>query len=101
MSPNDIPPRDLRVTTIEIDGQTLVVLSHATQAPDDVLGGLPASEREVLRHVLEGRSQQEIAGLRGTSPRTVAKQIERAYRRLGVRSKAELAALIADRRGPA
>jgi DNA-binding CsgD family transcriptional regulator len=40
--------------------------------------------------VVAGRSNTEIAAARGTSPRTVAKQLERIYARVGVSSRAEL-----------
>ncbi|HRI07636.1 MAG TPA: helix-turn-helix transcriptional regulator [Nannocystaceae bacterium] len=39
-----------------------------------------------------GASNEEIARRRGTSPRTVEKQVASCLRRLGVRSRAELIA---------
>ncbi|HLK36962.1 MAG TPA: helix-turn-helix transcriptional regulator [Polyangiaceae bacterium] len=57
------------------------------------LGSLSASERCVAELVLEGRSNNEIAGLRSTSVRTVANQIAAVFRKLNVRSRRELHAL--------
>jgi DNA-binding NarL/FixJ family response regulator len=91
------PGPDVRVVTLEIEGEDLIVLSHPIDAyPSGLLDELTAAERQVLSLVLDGWSQSQIATERGTSPRTVAKQIECAYRRLGVGSKAALAALWAS-----
>jgi DNA-binding CsgD family transcriptional regulator len=60
---------------------------------------LPASlstaEREVVRAVLAGRSNLEIADMRGTSAKTVGNQLHAIYRKLGVGSRSELAAMLA------
>jgi DNA-binding NarL/FixJ family response regulator len=53
---------------------------------------LSATERCVVSEVLGGKSNAEIAQARGTSTRTVANQIANAFRKLGVRSRGELAA---------
>jgi DNA-binding NarL/FixJ family response regulator len=45
--------------------------------------------------MLEGRSNAEIARDRGTCARTVANQIASMFRKLGVQSRAELAATAA------
>jgi len=42
--------------------------------------------------VLEGQSTASVAQARGTSPRTIANQIATIFRKLGVSSRAELAA---------
>lgn len=52
--------------------------------------GLTPAEHAIVVHVVAGRSNAEIATARGTSPRTVAKQLERIYARVGVGSRAEL-----------
>nr|HEX4315819.1 LuxR C-terminal-related transcriptional regulator [Kofleriaceae bacterium] len=82
------PPRDLRTTRLQVGGDTYVVVSYPD--PSDKL--TPA-ERSVVQHVLEGASAAAIAAVRGTSVRTVHKQLESAYRKLGVTSRAELATL--------
>lgn len=88
-------PRDLRVTHCTLEGEHLVILSHpAVTSPDETLAMLSQAEREVVSYILDGFTQAEVAMLRGTSPRTIAKQLESAYRRLGVSSRAELLVLI-------
>jgi len=53
---------------------------------------LTTAERGVVTALLEGRSYAEIAGGRGTSIDTVAKQASSAFRKLGVSSRSELVA---------
>ena len=50
--------------------------AHATH-PE--LARLTRAERDVFTSVLEGRSNDEIAARRRTSPRTVANQLARVY----------------------
>jgi DNA-binding NarL/FixJ family response regulator len=59
------------------------------QAPDP---SLTSAERQVVEHVLSGRSNAAIARARSTSSRTVANQLAAIYRKLGVSSRWELAA---------
>jgi len=115
-SPVDLPsrpsgagvrvPDNIHLSDIEIDGVVYKILSHPLEAdaragasPPLVLPGvsLTATDREIASRLLAGWSQAEVARARGTSPRTVAKQIEVLYRKVGVRSRAELAALLAGR----
>ncbi len=96
----------LRAEWVEVDGVELLLLSHdaeppAVQVADEGLFGLSPAELSVTRQILLGRSNAEIAATRGTSPRTVAKQVERIFARLGVSSRAELCALEAQHRGRA
>lgn len=65
----------------------LVMLSHPTGASE-----LTAAEIAVVTGVLQGKSNAELARVRKTTLRTVAKQVESALRKLGVRSRSELAA---------
>ena len=51
---------------------------------------LTPREREVLQLVTEGKSNKEIAGLTGTSPKTVETHRARIMRKLEARSLAEL-----------
>jgi len=72
----------------------LVVASFPLPAP---LRGPPgpaltAAEREVAAALIEGRSYADIARRRRRSVNTVAKQASSAFRKLGVSSRAELAA---------
>lgn len=54
---------------------------------------LTESELEVVTLTESGLSTRAIAERRGTSPRTVAKQLTSIYTKLGVRSRRELLAL--------
>jgi DNA-binding CsgD family transcriptional regulator len=51
---------------------------------------LSPREREVVRHVVDGRSSKEIAALLQTSPKTVEKQRRDAMRKLEVSNVAAL-----------
>ena len=54
------------------------------------------AERFVASRALEGKSNAEIAVERRRSVRTVAKQVASAFRKLGVGSRFELAALLRE-----
>jgi DNA-binding CsgD family transcriptional regulator len=78
---------------LDYEGDVIVVMSY--EVPDwEFPPGLTITERAVLRAMLNGASQQEIASARGVSYRTVANQIASAYGKLGVGSRAEVAALL-------
>ena len=53
---------------------------------------LTDAEREVLAAILAGSTNQDIARRRQASAQTVAKQVQSVFRKLGVRSRSELAA---------
>ena len=55
-------------------------------------GSLSATEREIVRLARRGRTNREIAGELDVSPKTVEWNLTRIYRKLGVRSRTELAA---------
>lgn len=59
--------------------------------------GLTSAEQEVLALVLDGYDNGSIAERRGTSARTTANQIASIFRKVGVASRAELAAEISRR----
>lgn len=83
-------PTDLRATQVRLGDRPYVLLSF----PKEVSGtdALTTAERQVVLAVLAGLSNAEVARLRGSSPRTIANQLARIYRKLGVSSRAELAA---------
>jgi DNA-binding CsgD family transcriptional regulator len=56
--------------------------------------GLTDRERQIVRLVADGRTNAAIARTLDVSPRTVAKHLEHAYRKLGVTSRAAAAARI-------
>ena len=53
---------------------------------------LNESEQRIARRVAAGRRNREIAGELGLSAKTVEWHLSRIYRKLGVRSRTELAA---------
>jgi DNA-binding NarL/FixJ family response regulator len=52
---------------------------------------LTQTERQIAELAADGRSNREIAGELFVSERTVEANLTRAYRKLGVRSRTELA----------
>jgi DNA-binding NarL/FixJ family response regulator len=89
-------PEDLRVARVA-GGALIVSVPITTDSDGDPLVALSPAQRAVVELVAAGNSNAEIAAMRGTSVRTVAKQIEAAYRRLGLGSRAELGAFWAAR----
>jgi DNA-binding NarL/FixJ family response regulator len=65
------------------------------------LGGvdaLTASERRVAAFAAEGQSNRDIAQALFVTPKTVEVHLSNAYRKLGIRSRRELASALAERR---
>lgn len=61
---------------------------------DDVLAPLTAAERQVAWLVAEGLTSREIAERLYVSPRTVDAHLANSYRKLGIRNRSRLAALM-------
>ena len=81
---------DLAAHTFSAGGQEFLVLSYSL-AMNEPPADLTDAERAVVAAVLEGRTNAAIASMRGTSPRTIANQVAAVFRKLGVRSRTELA----------
>jgi DNA-binding CsgD family transcriptional regulator len=64
------------------------------RAPDE----LTASERRVAELVASGLTNREVASAAFMSPKTVQANLTRVYRKLGIRSRAELGARMAEAR---
>ncbi|MCC6625201.1 MAG: helix-turn-helix transcriptional regulator [Deltaproteobacteria bacterium] len=94
-NPAAAPSPELRAVEVEIDGVRYVALSYpvAPAWPD-----LSRAEREIADALVDGWSHAQIATVRDTSPRTVGKQVERLYRKLGVQSRSELAVRLSGAR---
>ena len=75
----------------ELDGETLAVSSSAL-LDGERLAPLTEAEREIALLLVRGATNREIALQRGSAERTVANQIQSLFRKLGVASRAELAA---------
>ena len=56
-----------------------------------LLGDLTPTERRIAALVTRGRSNKEIAATMFVTPKTVGTQLSRIYRKVGVRSRTELA----------
>lgn len=63
--------------------------------PTSPVAVLSEAETRILAELVTGRSNREIATRRGTSLRTVTNQVSAVFRKLGVRSRAEVALLLA------
>lgn len=84
------PPKNLRVE-YSGDAQTVAIFSFDVDDADKTTE-LTSAEREVALLALSGKSNGEIAEARHCSVRTVANQLQSVFRKLGIRSRAELAA---------
>lgn len=80
-----------RVSYLDVGGETLAVLSVPLGSACD-LSALTVAERDVAERASTGVSNRAIARARGTSERTVANQLASIFGKLGVGSRAELAA---------
>ena len=87
-----VTPKNLRVE-YSGDGQTVAILSFDVDDTDKT-GELTSAERDVALLALAGKSNNEIAEARHCSVRTVANQLQSVFRKLGIRSRAELAAKV-------
>jgi len=85
------PPAGTRASRGHAGAVEVVVLSWPVgKGEPDPMALLSEAEREVAALLLAGHDRARIAEWRGTSRRTVDKQIERLYRKLGVGSRSEL-----------
>ncbi|MFD1940162.1 ATP-binding protein [Nonomuraea mangrovi] len=71
-------------------------LSQAEPTAANLLDRLTSQEVQVVRLAVEGGSSREIAAQLFLSPRTVEHHLYRAFRKLGIRSRRELARLDID-----
>jgi DNA-binding CsgD family transcriptional regulator len=87
-------PTGLTGVSVRAGRETYVVLSFPIQPTPELPTALTRAERAVVELVLEGKRAPEIARVRDVSLRTVANQLQSAYRKLGVSSRGELARLL-------
>lgn len=92
-APRPVPPEGMRATTLHHEGVDYVVVSYPIR-PRPGLERLSPSEREIAALVLRGESNAAIARARGVAVRTVANQLASMFRKLGVGSRVELAAIV-------
>lgn len=86
------PPRVPRGLEVLIGDDEIIVAFPIEGGKD---AALTIAESEVVRDMLAGLSNAAIARSRGRSARTIANQVASILRKLGVRSRVELAARMA------
>jgi len=77
-------------------GRELRAGGEAVRGREPSIARLTPQETQVVRLVAEGRSNQDVAARLFLSPRTVAYHLYKAYPKLGVSSRTELAGLDLD-----
>lgn len=80
----------VRLVEIALRGENLLVGTYPL-ADARAISGLSEAERQVAGLLVSGATNADIAQRRGTSERTVANQVQSIFRKLGARSRAELA----------
>ena len=87
----DEVPAGLRATWIAPDA----LIAFSIPIPDQALAWpqLSPAERATVELALQGLSTAAIGERRNVTARTAARQLDSAYRKLGVQSRGELAAL--------
>lgn len=76
-------------------GQDYLLLGYSMRRAAAAFADLTAAELEVAKGIVEGLTMRALAQRRGVSERTIANQLARVYRKLGVGSRYELAARVA------
>lgn len=93
------PPAGLTLSHVSVGGEPLLVFSWPIEDADlPALEALTPAEREVVRLLAAGCTDEEIATARSTSRRTVNNQCASIYRKLGVSSRRELWSHLRSRR---
>jgi DNA-binding CsgD family transcriptional regulator len=77
----------------ELDGDEYMVIAVPLAASTDAR--LTPAEREVVREVVRGLSNEAIGRARGVSKHTVAAHLRAIFKKLGVGSRRELVAAMA------
>ncbi|MBT9595260.1 MAG: helix-turn-helix transcriptional regulator [Vitreoscilla sp.] len=72
-----------------------------TMHRNETSANLSATEADIMRWLAAGKSNLEIATLRGRSPATVRNQLHRVYRKLGARTRGQAVQLWLANQSPA
>lgn len=86
-----------RVELARVLGRSLLLSFPLPQA--GIPAALTEAEQDVALRVYRGASNAEIARERGVSSKTIGKQLESIYRKLGVSSRTELVLRLRGKRG--
>ncbi|RKT47613.1 regulatory LuxR family protein [Thiocapsa rosea] len=81
----------VRLAEVAIRDNRLLIGSYPL-LPEASVQPLTNAERDILAALLAGSTNADIAGRRAVAARTVANQVQAIFRKLGVRSRGELAA---------
>jgi DNA-binding NarL/FixJ family response regulator len=77
------------IISMRLDGDDLLFILREHESDDDMFN-LTAKEKEILEHLVTGKTNKEIASLlNGISPGTVNTHLDSIYRKLGVSNRAE------------
>ena len=85
------PPPGFRSAALEEEGHTFMVMSYELpewELPDT----LTVTERQVLRALLRGATQAQVAEARSVTSATISNQLASIFHKVGVGSRMELAA---------
>jgi DNA-binding NarL/FixJ family response regulator len=83
----------IRSFRFEHDGEELFVVSSPVEGSGPA--PLTRAELEIVRAIVRGATNAEIAQMRGTSARTVANQVASILRRVGAESRVQAALKLA------
>jgi len=86
----------LQLCEVSRQARLVAANSSARLARTSAVLALTAAERDVLSYLHLGYTNAEIACARGNTPRTVRNQLSSAYAKLGVASRAEAVAALAQ-----
>lgn len=88
-------PEGLWQSELAVEAELYLVLGYPLPAWE-LPAVLTSAEQEIARAILSGRSRREVARARGSSVRTVSNLLSHVFRKLGVRSRIELAASLSS-----
>jgi len=81
-------------------GPRLSRLRHSTPEPPSIVAALSPAEHRVALAVAEGRTNQQAAEALYLSVKTIDFHLQNIYRKLGLRSRTELAVVVHHDRVP-
>ncbi len=80
---------ELDATAFTFGGEEFLLLTFPIRSSN--FDRLTHAEKDVAHELLRGKSYRDIARRRGTTSGTVANQVRSIFRKLGIRSRSELA----------